>query len=141
MIETATIETPPNYPLDDREDRGSNIDNGKPPEVSKRDRRRAKEARRKAEEEAEKLSAANQRRAMKKQKPTDSLAQQDDKLDKGDAFVSPNMKKPAIKKGNKVQPSPLKDDFGNTKLLRAIEAVREKREKIADKWGNEWISQ
>ena len=141
MVESANAETPPNYPIDDREDRGSSIDDGKLPDVSKRDKRRAKEARKKAEEEAQKLSAANKRRALKNKKPADSLAQQDGKLDKGDAFVLPNAKKQAMKKSSKPGPSPLADEFSDSKVSRAIEAVREKREKMAEKWGDHWTSQ
>ncbi|WVQ94337.1 hypothetical protein IAU59_001416 [Kwoniella sp. CBS 9459] len=122
-------------------------DNGDQPiELSKRDKRRAKEARKKAEEEERKAAMKEAKKAAKKgyPPPPDTLAQQDEKLAKGktgqakdDGFVMPKQKG----KGGKGKGKPEKvvvDEFSEEKVKKVVEGVKEKREKMLEKWGDKW---
>jgi DnaJ family protein A protein 5 len=110
-----------------------------PAEVSKRDKRRAKEAKKKAAEEAELLARKEARKQAKNTKP-DTLAQQNEKLRKSDGrarndepFVTPKSKK-----GKGKQPQRDPDEFSEEKVERAVQAVRQLRDKMVEKWGESW---
>lgn len=138
-----------------RESDDENPENGQPVEPSKRAERRAKEARKKAEEEAKQNVAKEARKSAKKKLTSgDSLAQQDDKLDKGEdpgrslslaqqngklgKFHPPERKQ--VKKGGKGNVPP-EDEFPLEKIAKAVGSVREKREKMQEKWADHWSGQ
>ncbi|WWC87561.1 uncharacterized protein L201_002451 [Kwoniella dendrophila CBS 6074] len=118
-------------------------------ELSKKDKRRAKEARKKAEEEAKKIAMKEARKAAKKGNVNDSRAQQEEKLNKGrkvevakdDGFTLPKQKNNKSNKGKSKadQNLPKEDEFSQEKVDKAIEGTNEKREKMLEKWGDNWI--
>ena len=119
-------------------------DDDAPSEISKRDRRRAKEAKKKAAEQAEHLARKEARKAGKKaQAAPDTLAEQNDKLRKDDGrsrndedFTTPRSKKG---KGKQNRTQQLPDEFSEEKVTRAVLAIKTNREKMLDKWGESWI--
>lgn len=127
----------PSPQVKDGNDTLESEDDGKPEEISKRDKRRAKEAKKKVEMEAH-SSAANDSRKSEKRNLTsgDSFIQQDGKLDKGDDLVTVKSKTQAPKKAAKGKVLPLVDEFSGDKVAKSVESVREKGDKIAEKWGN-----
>ncbi|WWD16810.1 hypothetical protein CI109_101242 [Kwoniella shandongensis] len=127
---------------DEVTERGSD----KTSEVSKRDKRRAKEARKKAEDDERKVAFKEARKMAKKGLPLpDTLLQQDEKLRKGrvdDGFVMPKQKgKGGTKagKGGKGKVAVEKvDEFSEEKVQKVLAGVKEKREKMLEKWGSAW---
>jgi DnaJ family protein A protein 5 len=118
-------------------------DDDAPSEISKRDKRRAKEAKKKAAEEAEHLARKEARKAGRKaQAAPDTLAEQNDKLRKDDGrsrndedFTTPRTKKG---KGKQIRSQQLPDEFSEEKVARAVQAIKTNREKMLDKWGENW---
>lgn len=112
------------------------LDEERPVEMSKRDKRRARESRRKAEEEAQKASLKEERISGRKGKSKgDSTAQQNEKLQRRDDFVTPK------KKGKGRVPAVPDDDFTEEKVAKVVEAIKQHREKVVDRWGEGWTSQ
>ncbi|WVF66725.1 hypothetical protein IAT40_001467 [Kwoniella sp. CBS 6097] len=121
-----------------------------PAELSKRDKRRAKEARKKAEEEERKAAMKEARKAAKKgQPPPDTLAQQEEKLNKGrtevprgqakdDGFVMPKQKGKGGKGKGKAEKVVVVDEFSEEKVIKVVEGIKERREKMLEKWGDKW---
>jgi hypothetical protein len=113
-------------------------------EVSKRDKRRQREAKKKAAEEAELAARKEARKASKKSSVhQDTLAEQNDKLRKDDGrarndadFTTHRMKKGKGKQQHR--PQQLPDEFSDEKVERAVQAVRLHQSKMLDKWGNAW---
>lgn len=118
-------------------------DDDAPSEISKRDKRRAKEAKKKAAEEAEHLARKEARKASKKtQAPHDTLLEQNDRLRKDDGksrndedFTTPRTKKG---KGKQTRSQQLPDEFSDEKVGKSVRAINTHREKILDKWGEQW---
>lgn len=115
-----------------------------PSEVSKRDKRRQREARKKATEEAELAVRKEARKASKKGPGRhDTLAEQNDKLRKDDGrarndedFSTPRQKKSKGKQQHR--PQQLPDEFSDEKVEHAVQAVRLHQSKMLDKWGDAW---
>lgn len=115
-----------------------------PSEVSKRDKRRQREARKKATEEAELAVRKEARKASKKGPGRhDTLAEQNDKLRKDDGrarndedFSTPRQKKGKGKQQHRQQQLP--DEFSDEKVEHAVQAVRLHQSKMLDKWGDAW---
>ncbi|ORY27689.1 hypothetical protein BCR39DRAFT_537986 [Naematelia encephala] len=124
-------------------DGGSEVGSGeRTSELSKRDKRRAKEAKKKAEEEANKAAAKEARKLAKKQ--PDGPAQQDVKPPRENGFVQPKKKgqggKPGPGKKVKGQDKgkiPPEEMWSEDKVAKALESVNEKRTKMQEKWGGE----
>ncbi|OCF34510.1 hypothetical protein I316_03551 [Kwoniella heveanensis BCC8398] len=126
------------------------VDEDQPAEVSKRDKRRAKEARKKAEEEERKAAFKEARKAAKKgQLLPDALAQQEEKLTrdktdiprgqaKDDGFVLPKQKGKGGKGKGKAADRVVIDEFSQEKVDKVLEGIKEKREKMLEKWGDYW---
>jgi DnaJ family protein A protein 5 len=122
------------------------LDDDAPGEISKRDKRRAKEAKKKAEQEAELLARKEARKASKKSASRpDTLAEQNDKLRKNDGrdrneetFVAPKTKKG---KGKQIPRPHDTDEFSDEKVARAVQAVRTHRDKMVEKWSDQWDSE
>lgn len=118
-------------------------DDEAPSEISKRDKRRAKEAKKKAAEEAEHLGRKEARKASKNSQPVpDTLAEQNDKLRKDDGrsrndedFMTPRTKKG---KGKQAKSHQLPDEFSEEKVSRSVQAINTHREKMLDKWRENW---
>jgi len=118
-------------------------DDDAPSEVSKRDKRRAKESKKKAAEEAEHTARKEARKADRKvQIPRDNLAQQNDKLRKDDGrtrndeeFTTPRAKKG---KGKQPRSQQLPDEFSDEKVAKSVQAIKTHQDKMLDKWGNQW---
>lgn len=109
------------------------LDEEKPAEISKRDKRKAKESRRKAEEEAQRAALKDERKLSRKARPKpDTAAQQNEKLQKPDDFVTPK------KKGKGRVAAPPDRDITEDKIAKAVEAVTQYRGKIVDRWGEAW---
>lgn len=109
---------------------------------TKRDKRRAREARKKAEAEAKREAAKNAMREARKaarlaEGPRDTSAQQEEKLRKRGDFIPVKSKKGAGAKGRKS-----KDDVmlehSDAAIELAVAAIREKHAKMLDKWGVAW---
>lgn len=128
--------TPSTAPIDNEEDIETSEFRGNRVEASKRDKRRAKEALRKAEEDAQKHASKDARKSARKSLSSgDSLRQQDGKLDKGDGFIVPKAKNRPMNKGNKSKSAmPSVEKFSEDQVASAVENVREKREKMIEKW-------
>lgn len=109
------------------------LDEERPVEISKRDKRRARESRRKAEEEAQKAALKEDRKSGRKTKTKgDTTAQQNEKLQKTDDFVTP-------KKKGKARVALVPDDiFAEEKVVKVVETITQHREKIVDRWGEGW---
>lgn len=107
------------------------LDEDKPAEITKRDKRRAKESRRKAEEEAQQLVLKDQRKAGRKAKQ-DTTAQQEEKLQKAGGFVMPK------KKGKARVAAVPEDAFTEEKATKAVDFITLHREKMVDRWGEGW---
>lgn len=109
------------------------LDQEKPVEVSKRDKRRAKEAKRKAEEEAQQAALKEDKKAGRKAKGKgDTTAQQNEKLKKPDDFVAPK------KKGKSRTTAQTEDSCTEEKAAKIVESVKQHREKMVDRWGDGW---
>ncbi|WVR04088.1 hypothetical protein IAU60_001087 [Kwoniella sp. DSM 27419] len=129
---------------------------GQGSELSKRDKRRAREAKKKAEEEARKAELKEARKAAKKGLPIpapyvpDTFAQQEDKLRRGkevpipkgaakdDGFVMPKQKGKGAKGRGKAEKEAKPDEFGDDKVQKVVGGINEKREKMLEKWGENW---
>ncbi|XAO26891.1 hypothetical protein I312_105732 [Cryptococcus bacillisporus CA1280] len=115
-------------------------------ELSKRDKRRAREARKKAEEEERKAAFKEARKAAKKagtSVETFTSLRQSDRKDKenDDGFVAPRQKgKSSIKSGKGVKGGRAQeeDGFNDERVAKVIAGVQEKREKMVEKWGDTW---
>lgn len=106
-----------------------------PTEPSKRDKRRAKEAKKKAEEDSKQAMLKETRKSERKSQPKgDTTAQQDEKLRKHDDFVTPK------RKGKQRAPPPPSDLLTEDNVVKAVGAVNQAREKLVDKWGDNWFS-
>ncbi|KAK4685425.1 hypothetical protein P7C73_g4725, partial [Tremellales sp. Uapishka_1] len=101
----------------------------RPVEISKKDKRRAKEAKKKAEEDAAKAAAKEARKSKKSQPPVETKATDNERV--GDPFVPP-------KKKGKGKAKPEVEEFAEEKVARAIQSIEEKREKMVEKWGEDW---
>lgn len=111
----------------------SELDEEKPAEITKRDKRRAKESRRKAEEDAQRAVLKEERKSGRKAKPkADTAAQQTEKLQKSDDFITPK------RKGKSRVTSTPDDGFTEEKAAKVVEAVTQYRTKIVDRWGEAW---
>nr|XP_019049923.1 hypothetical protein I302_00343 [Kwoniella bestiolae CBS 10118]OCF28853.1 hypothetical protein I302_00343 [Kwoniella bestiolae CBS 10118] len=115
----------------------------RPSEMSKKDKRRAKEARKKEEEEARKTALKEARKAAKKgQALADTRIQQEEKLNKGkakdDGFTMPKQKGRSKGKG-KEKAEPV-NEFSQEKVDKVVEGIKERREKMIEKWGDNWTS-
>lgn len=107
-----------------------------PVELSKRDRRRAKEARKQAEEVAQKVAWKEAKAADRKARPRgDTAAEQNAKLRKDDGFVMPKGK------GKTKWRQPESSPFTDERVTKAVEMVGQYREKMLDKWGDAWSSE
>lgn len=110
----------------------------KVPELSKREKRRAREAVKKAEEEAAKLAAKESRKEAKKVAkggvPPPAPAPSKGKNFEN-AFVQPKTKG---KKGAKGGKQPEKVVVTAKDVERAVEDIQALRQKMVDKWGQDW---
>lgn len=107
-----------------------------PIEPSKRDKRRAKESKKKAEAEAQKLAFKEARNAERKARAKgDTTAQQNEKLRRDRDFVVPK------RKGKPKAADAEAPPFAEEKIIKAVETVEQYREKLLDKWGDNWTSE
>ncbi|WVQ83519.1 hypothetical protein IAT38_005660 [Cryptococcus sp. DSM 104549] len=136
---------PPNPPPADSDGEDTVVDSEKPSELSKRDKRRAKEARKKAEEDERKAAMKEARKAAKKGIPPPEASNapvpvngKKGKVD--DGFEQPKQKGKGAAKGGKAKggKAPQVDEFSEEKVNRVLEGVKEKREKMVEKWGDDW---
>ncbi|OWZ26582.1 hypothetical protein C356_06913 [Cryptococcus neoformans c45] len=115
-------------------------------ELSKRDKRRAREARKKIEEEERKAAFKEAKKAARKagaSVETFVLPQQSDRKDKGDddGFVAPKQKgKNSTKggKGTKGGREHEENDYSDERVAKVVAGIQEKREKMVEKWGDTW---
>jgi DnaJ family protein A protein 5 len=100
----------------------------RPPDISKKEKRRAKEAKKKAEEEPQPKPARSKGRNLPPPKPNAKDAPIDD------AFVVPKAHK------GKKKPAEVKqvEDFGDDKVGKVMEGILEKRGKMLDRWEGAW---
>lgn len=118
-------------------------------ELSKRDKRRAREARKKVEEEERKAAFKEARKAAKKagtSVETFTSLRQSDRKDKenDDGFVAPRQKgKSSTKSGKGVKGGRAQeeDGFNEERVAKVIAGVQEKREKMVEKWGDKWTGE
>jgi DnaJ family protein A protein 5 len=94
------------------------------PQVSKRDKRRAREAKKKAEEEAQKAAMKEARKAAKKAPREPEPAPKS---------TAKNGFTPA-KKGKKPPPEVVTEE----KIAEAIKSIEQKQAKLAEKWAEVW---
>lgn len=130
----------------------------RPAEISKKEKRRAKEAKRKVEEEAAKQEAKETKKMAKKGiQPVQEIAaaiKQDGSVAAGrsrlsekgkdkvqEPFVAPKGKK-GNGKGKQAQKGGkavvVEDDFAQDKIDNVLRSIEEKRQKMVDKWGDDW---
>nr|XP_019012381.1 uncharacterized protein I206_03228 [Kwoniella pini CBS 10737]OCF51162.1 hypothetical protein I206_03228 [Kwoniella pini CBS 10737] len=132
--------TSPSTPIPDDDLKSDAEEEGseRPSEMSKKDKRRAKEARKKAEEENRKLALKEARKAAKKGQSSihDTRAEQEEKLskDKDDGFSMPKQKG----KGKGKAKVDVVDEFAEEKVAKVVEGIKEKKEKMLEKWGENW---
>lgn len=118
-------------------------------ELSKRDKRRAREARKKIEEEERKAAFKEAKKAARKagaSVETFVLPQQSDRKDKGDddGFVAPKQKgKNSTKggKGTKGGREHEENDYSDERVAKVVAGIQEKREKMVEKWGDTWAGE
>lgn len=118
-------------------------------ELSKRDKRRAREARKKAEEEERKAAFKEARKAAKKAgAPVETFTShlQSDRKDKenDDGFVVPRQKGRISTKSGKTAKggrAQEEDDFSDERVAKVIAGIQEKREKMVEKWGDSWTGE
>ena len=133
-ISTASPPTSSDHPSGSDVKHDESEDGGKPADGTKRDKRRAKEARKKAELDVQRLAAKETRKSAKKNLTSgDSLSQQNSKLHKRDCQGT-KAKKPSKKGDGTLQV----EEFTDEKVAIAVDNIREKREKMAEKWGDHW---
>lgn len=113
-------------------DRMNVPDNERPEEPSKRDKRRAKEAKKKAAEDAEKQAFKDLKRGKARSVP-DTTAQQNEKLRKSDEFVF------AKKKGKGRAPEKAEAEvISEEKIAKAVENIKAYRLKLVERWAENW---
>lgn len=130
-------------------DDGVARESDKTSELSKRDKRRAREARKKIEEEERKAAFKEARKAAKKagaSVETFASPQQSDRKDKvdDDGFVAPKQKgKNSIKsgKGTKGGREQGENDYSDERVAKVVAGIQEKREKMVEKWGDTWAGE
>lgn len=114
------------------------------PELSKREKRRAREAKKAAEEEAAKLAIKEARKEAKKAAkagvPLPSSVGSSAPKGKAaahDAFVRPNGRGKKGAKGGKVEKVVVTPED----VDRAVADIQALRQKMVDKWGDDWTSE
>lgn len=113
-----------------------------PTGATKRDKRRAREARKKAEEEAKREALKIAMREARKiartaEGPRDTSAQQEEKLRKRGDFIPVRGKKAIGAKGRRGKDD-LVFDVSDAAIQSAVAGIREKRTKMIEKWGVAW---
>lgn len=113
-------------------------------QLSKRDKRRQKDARKKAEEEARKEEMKQARKEAKKQglpsRPTAQIPEaQDDGFQKVQAKRGPKSSQGGPKGKGKKQP--LEEEVTEEKLQRTLDSIQEKRAKLVERWGEAWTGE
>lgn len=123
--------------ISDNEDGASETDSkaAKAPEMSKRDKRRAREARKKAEEEERKAAAKEARKAAKKGGAAPPPPPPSKKEKEVASFVQPKRKGDKGRgKGKKVEEKAVTQQD----VEKVAEEVNSLRSKMTDKWAEDW---
>ncbi|OCF78359.1 hypothetical protein I204_00297 [Kwoniella mangroviensis CBS 8886] len=133
-----TTPRPDDTPENGDDDQSDVPDSEKTPELSKKEKRRAKEARKKEEEEARKVALKEARKAAKKGRGSvPAPAQKGKGKAKDDGFTMPKQKRKPNKGKGKVEQV---DEFSQEKIDKVVEGIKEKREKMLEKWGDDWTN-
>nr|ODN87212.1 hypothetical protein L203_03484 [Cryptococcus depauperatus CBS 7841] len=125
------------------DDERENLSSEPPSELSKRDKRRTREARRKAEEEERKAAFKEARKIAKKAGVSPQLSQPK-QLKKGknndDGFEIAKQKgvRTGRAKGINFGKTEVLPEHGDDKVRKVLEEVVEKRAKMVEKWGAAW---